>query len=483
MAVSRVPDDKANDKPDNKVMRTISLYKLFLRYLAVFCMTTVLLLGVIVLSVEAGFRSGFVLQANYAERAVGEVRDRIAQSKPFDRTLIPFPCTYILLDKKDGKIVESDMDPEEIERARDRIRALLNNTSQDAMHQYVLIQRDDTVCVVCYDMYVHFASPVLDRWLPKPELLWLLVLLGLFLLNAFVTAVRFGRRLNRELEPIVEAVDRIACRELKPGGSMTGIREFNAVLHSIQDMEKALEQSLKEQWEMEQNRRMQISAVAHDLKIPLTVVRGNVELLLEEDFSGGDRELLEGIRAGAGRIEQYTGLLSDAVRAESAEHMADRLFAVEACVGEIEQQAACLCRLKEIALTVRKAEVPAMFYGDRELIVRAVSNILDNAVEHSPVQGTIEFFVEGCGSRLVFRVTDSGTGFSDNALKYAAQQFYTECRERSGKHYGLGLFIADRAAHQHGGSLQIANRQDGEGAVVTLTVVCVPDDPGGIWQL
>ncbi len=115
---------------------------------------------------------------------------------------------------------------------------------------------------------------------------------------------------------------------------MTGIREFNAVLHSIQDMEKALEQSLKEQWEMEQNRRMQISAVAHDLKIPLTVVRGNVELLLEEDFSGGDRELLEGIRAGAGRIEQYTGLLSDAVRAESAEHMADRLFAVEACVGK-----------------------------------------------------------------------------------------------------------------------------------------------------
>ena len=55
MAVSRVPDDKANDKPDNKVMRTISLYKLFLRYLAVFCMTTVLLLGVIVLSVRLDF--------------------------------------------------------------------------------------------------------------------------------------------------------------------------------------------------------------------------------------------------------------------------------------------------------------------------------------------------------------------------------------------------------------------------------------------
>ena len=73
--------------------------------------------------------------------------------------------------------------------------------------------------------------------------------------------------------------------------------------------------------------------------------------------------------------------------------------------------------------------------------------------------------------KLVFRVTDSGTGFSDSALKYAARQFYTECEERSGKHYGLGLFIAARAAGQHGGSLVTANREDGNGAVVTLTVM------------
>ncbi len=260
--------------------RTVSLYKLFLRYLAVFCLTTILFAGVVILCASAGFQSGFVLQANYAERAVGEARDRIARSEPFDRALIPFPCTYILIDR-DGTVVESDMTSGEIDRALGQIRALLSNAPRDAMHQYALIERADSVCVVCYDMYVHFASPILDQWLPRPELLAMLILLAFFLLDAFVTAVRFGQRLKRELEPIVTAVDRIAGQELDLGVTVTGIGEFNTVLRSIQDMGDALERSLKEQWELEQDRRMQISAVAHDIKIPLTVIRGNAELLLE----------------------------------------------------------------------------------------------------------------------------------------------------------------------------------------------------------
>lgn len=447
--------------------KVISLYRLFLWYLSAFCLTTLLLMAAAVVCAAAAFQSGIVLQASYAERAVREARDRIALSDPFDRALIPFPCTYMLLDS-DGTVVESDMTSKEIERERRRLDASINNTLRDAMHKYVLIQRGEMVCVVCYDMYAHFASPELHKWVPNPELLFLFLFLALFLLNAVVTAVRFGRRLGKELEPIVETAGQIANQELALDGRTTGIREFNTVLHSIQDMGAALEQSLKAQWEAQQSRRVQISAVAHDIKIPLTVVRGNAELLLEEDLSGEDRELLEGISAGAIRIEKYVGLLGDAAWAESAGLSAAGEFAVEACVGEIGQQAASLCRAKEISLTVRKEGMPETFYGDRELIVRAVSNILDNAVEYTPNQGTVELFVGGGKDRLVFRVTDSGKGFSDNSLKYAAQQFYTECAARSGKHYGLGLFIADSAARRHGGALSVANRQDGKGAEVTL---------------
>lgn len=450
--------------------KTISLYRLFLRYLAAFCLATVLLVGVLAVCVSVGFQRGIVLPANHAERAVAEARDRIARSEPFDRALIPFPCTYILMDEN-GTVVESDMTPGEIARARKRLGALVSSTS----HRYALIQREDSVCIVCYDLYAHFASPVLHRWIPNPEVMILVLFLALFLLDASVTAVCFGRRLRRELEPIVRTVEQIAERELDLDldGMTTGILELNTVLSSIQDMGAALEQSLKAQWEAEQNRRVQTSAVAHDIKIPLTIVRGNAELLLEEEIYGGDSEggkLLEGIRDSAGRIEKYIGLLSDAARAECAELTVAGNFSVEACVREIEQQAVSLCRPKEIGLTVRKEGLPETFYGDRELIIRAVSNILDNAAEYTPGQGAVGLFIGGGDGQLVFRVTDSGKGFSDTSLKYAVRQFYTECEARSGKHYGLGLFIADMAAKRHGGTLVAANRPDGNGAVVTLTV-------------
>lgn len=449
--------------------KTISLYQLFLRYLAMFCLTTILLAGVILLCVEAGFQSGFVLPANHAERAVKEVKDRIAQSESFDKSLIPFPCTYILIDLE-GTIVESDMTPREIEQALERIRRQLNHTAWSAIHQYAMIERVDSVCVVCYDIRAHFASPVLHRWFPNPELLIPLIFLVLFLLNALVAAVRFGRRLKRELEPIVETVDRIAGQELNFEKRLTGIRELNAVLDSIEEMGATLEESLKAQWEMEQNRRMQISAVAHDIKIPLTVVKGNAELLLEEDFSGEDRELLQGICTGTGKIEQYLGLLNEAAKAESAGQLRAEYFSAAELLDEIGRQAEAQCRRKAIGLIVEKKTLPDTFYGDRELLVRAVSNILDNAVEHTPEQGAIELSAGGNAGQLVFRVTDSGKGFSDSSLRFAVQQFYTECEERSGKHYGLGLFIADMAAQKHGGRLVLANRQDGSGAVVTLAV-------------
>ncbi len=268
----------------------------------------------------------------------------------------------------------------------------------------------------------------------------------------------------------LRARERIARQELGFEKNMTGIRELNAVLGSIEEMGATLEESLKAQWEMEQNRRMQISAVAHDIKIPLTVVRGNVELLLEEDFSGEDMELLEGISAGTGKIEQYLGLLSDAAKAENTGKLRAECFSVAEWMDEIERQAGAQCRRKAIVLHVEKESLPETFYGDRELLIRAVSNILDNAVEYTPQQGEITFFAGGSAGQIVFRVTDSGKGFSDSSLRFAARQFYTECKERSGKHYGLGLFVADMAARRHGGRLMLANRQDGSGAVVTLAV-------------
>lgn len=446
-------------------VKDTSLYKLFLRYLAEFFLFTIIWFIVLVAIFGVGLWSGFILPANYGEWAIEQMEEKIAQSEEFDETLIPYPCTYVLVDIE-GNILSSNMTEKESGKAQEAVK----NTNLYSKERYLVIERKDSFCIVNYDMYVHFASPVINKWLPYPEVLMVILFFTGFLAIAVIIAVLFGRKLKKELVPIIEATDSIRKQELQLYFKATKIREFNTVLNSIKDMKKALEKSLKRQWSMEQNRKMQISAITHDIKTPLTIIKGNAELLQESKLLPEDKELLQYILISSNKIEKYIELLMETAKAESNDEIKKENFSVNECILEIEMQTKAYCKAQNITLFTKKENLPDSFYGDEELIIRAVSNILDNAVEYTPMQGQIEFTITGSEDKLVFRVADSGNGFSEKNLHCATEQFYTECEERSGKHYGLGLFIAKSVAIRHNGELLIENRQDGSGAVVTLIV-------------
>ena len=124
---------------------------------------------------------------------------------------------------------------------------------------------------------------------------------------------------------------------------------------------------------------------------------------------------------------------------------------------------------EHISLSVTRDLSSDTFYGDEENIKRAVLNILSNAVEHSASFDTISLHISNTESRkLTFTVTDCGSGFSTMGLKNATVEFFTEKAERSGKHYGLGLYIARKVAEEHHGTLTIENKKSGHGAIVSL---------------
>lgn len=448
-----------------KEKKAIGLYWLFLRYLAAFFLFSVVLFFALILLLNIGINSGFILPANYGEQAVKQVEEQIAESEEFDESQIPFPCTYVLLDDN-RNVLSSNMAENKIEKAQEA----LGNSATYSNERYLVIQREDSVCIVSYDFYPHFSSAVLHRLFPNPELLGLILFFTGFLAIAVMIAVSFGRKLRTELVPIMEATDAIKRQNLHFDVNATRIREFNTVLDSIKDMSVALEDSLKQQWSLEQHRKMQISAITHDIKTPLTIIKGNTELLQESEIASEDKELLEYIHTSSDKIEKYLSLLMAAAKAEKEDDFKPKIFSVDACMKELETQAKAHCKAKNITLMTEKEALPEVFFGDRELIIRAVSNILDNAVEYTSKEGSIEFAVSGAGNQLTFSVTDSGKGFSQDSLRFATQEFYTEQKERSGKHYGLGLFIAKSVAQKHNGELLLANKSEGHGAVVTLII-------------
>lgn len=446
-----------------KKQKAIGLYRQFLKYLAFFCISTVLLFLTLYVILIIGINSGFILPANYAEQTVRQISEQIAIMEEFNESIIPFPCKYVLFNEN-STVLSSNMNPKEIAKAQD----VWINSAVYTNEWYMIIHREASTCIISYDMYPHFSSPALHKIIPNPEWCGIILFFVGFFTIAVGIAFAFGRKLKKELEPIMEATEAIKRQDLHFDVTATRIREFNTVLESIQDMSEALRDSLKQQWSLEQHRKMQISAITHDIKTPLTIIKGNTELLQESEISPDDMELLEYIHASSDKIEKYLGLLMAAAKTEKNDELKPEKFSVSACIEELELQAKAQCKAKNIMLITEKEALPELFFGDKELILRAVTNILDNAIEYTPASGEINFIICGNNNQLTFTVADSGKGFTEDSLRFATQEFYTERKERSDKHYGLGLFIAKSVTEKHNGKLLLANREGNCGAVVTL---------------
>lgn len=98
-------------------------------------------------------------------------------------------------------------------------------------------------------------------------------------------------------------------------------------------------------------------------------------------------------------------------------------------------------------------------------------NVLSNAIEHTPRGGNVTFEVWEHKSELSFVITDTGKGFSDEALKHATEQFFMDDDSRNSKsHYGIGLYVAASIARKHNGKIILENSAAISGAKVIIGI-------------
>jgi signal transduction histidine kinase len=234
-------------------------------------------------------------------------------------------------------------------------------------------------------------------------------------------------------------------------------------------MKTELKFSLETQWEIEQRRKMQISALVHDIKTPLTVVRGNAEMLNDTDQTGEQREFTHYILKNTDGMEQYVQMLIELSKAEVGYLLQREKVNTKTFLDELYSQIHALVSIKHLKTEFEEKDLPEIINVDSSLMQRAIMNIVSNAVDYSPDGGLIQFSVSAEKHKFRFTVVDSGKGFSAEDLKKAAMQFYQGDSSRSSKsHYGMGLFIADSIVRQHGGSIDIANFHAKGGGMVTI---------------
>lgn len=414
-----------------------------------------------------------VYPADHAEQQAKEAADRIAGAQEVSRELIPDLCQYVIFDA-DGGVRDGNIEKTGIE---DAWSAVQGKKSDAKGHYYRVIPRGTEYCVLRYMITPQYSSSALRRYLPQPQNWILAAGLCCILLLVVITALCFGHTLRKKLTPLVSTVEKIRNQELEFEILPSDIQEIATVLKAVDDMRAALKTSLESQWELEQRKKEQLLALAHDLKTPLTLIRGNAELLSDTELTKEQGECVDLIESSSRRMQNYVQTLMEVMKDGYAMQMQKTDTA--SFLQETGEQIKRLCVMKKISLQEKFECRNDSFMADRELLMRALINIASNAVEYTPEGGTIFWEAgsvpEGTGDKdvLIFSISDMGKGFSADALKHAVEQFYMEDRSRHSKsHYGIGLFMADLAAKQHGGILLLENSSETGGARVIMKIPC-----------
>jgi len=261
-------------------------------------------------------------------------------------------------------------------------------------------------------------------------------------------------RLTRAAEHVARTQDLSVPIDVKGDDEVARLaRSFNAML-------AALDQSRSRQ-------RQLVADAGHELRTPLTSLRTNIELLARADASpdrtlpAADRaRLLHDLTAQTEELSQLVGELVLLARDQDADHEREDVDLADVVTRAVER-----ARLRAPGLRFDVDLEPAAAHAHPQLLERAVTNLLDNAVKWSPPGGRIAVrLAEG-----EITVADEGPGIADEDLPHVFERFYRARSARGMPGSGLGLAIVRQAAEAHGGTVA-AGRAHGGGTVVRLRV-------------
>lgn len=467
------------------------------RYFAYILLGTFLMAGTVVSLLIVAVDSGMLYPANYASIQSEAVIGSIEAHGTVKADDIPSCYRWGVFDEQ-GRLIEGDLDARSKALAEDVVRngdeGAVAYSSPFSSPAYAVLAAlgNGGVCVLVYDFNPDFVSKTWRDVLPDPQGAMLLVGLVLFVSMVLLVALRASRMLTRKLSPLVDAAQRIGRRELDFAIERGNVREVNDILDAVDDMRRSLKRSLEAQWHAEEVQRTALSSLAHDLKTPLTIVRGNADLLLESPLSDEQRSYASYVRDGACDLHICIDRIIAAARACRRGCDETRVELAHALYGRVVAAARVLARAHDGCLI--EGPFPAVPFEAQTMVrddtIQAIMNLVDNAFFYGGVSKRVRVSCrfeepsmcgghatncsdiasfEASGFCFAIVVDDEGPGFSPDMLTHGAEMFYRGdgARPMDG-HHGLGLFIAQERIGAIGGNLVLENTDHGARARIVL---------------
>ncbi len=398
-----------------------------------------------------GTTFGIVTYANYSEQSVKHIEPIIASAPDLSKVQLPVGCKYLLLDKN-YQLVKSNLNKKDLSIALDY--AVTGKMDGLGNKQYLFVTRENEFVILQYYIGSKFTDEWLNKLLPSPEiLLYILMGLNCIAVCIFLTT-RFSKSLRLQLVPLFNATKEVSRQNLDFEVGHSKIKEFEDVLLSFSNMKDSLKNSLKQQWQTEQMQKEQIASLTHDLKTPLTIIQGNIDLLCETNLDDEQKMYSRYIIDGSKQMQEYIKILIEISRASTGYLLCKKTYDIEVFLGELQEHIKAICYVKKKQLVFESVGLPDQITIDKTLLERAVLNVVNNALDYSTQKVIVKIRFQKKNDTLEIIVIDDGKGFSKDALYHAKEQFYMEDKGRSSKmHFGMGLYIANCIAKCHGGKI------------------------------
>lgn len=457
--------------------KEMSIIRLFLHFIVLFCVGTAAAAGLSFLLLVMFETAGGIYPANYAELYLREKQEEIYTAERVEETLLPPGSDYGVY-ASDGTWLYGNFKAEERDKAWKAGERSDTFAGEGYFYRFIVRENQER-CIVRYRLEMRYRSEVLNRILPKPEGVLLIAFLLLFFGQTSWLVCHFSGKLKQGLSGLKQITDQIAENNLEFTTVSSDLKEVNEVVASLAHLREALQESLEKQWDMEHEKTLRLRALSHDIKTPLTIIRGNTELMAEEGISPEQKKWNQTILENIVQIESYLAAMRNVLKEEN-ETEESICISAECLEQLLFEQAGQMAEAKHLPIEMVRMESVScesvQFRIRKVQVMRAWENLVSNALEYTdPMRGIrVEASLSAGEANntvgLRVRVIDYGKGFSQKDLLYGTQEFYRGDESRHDRtHQGLGLTIAKRFIEAQGGKLELDNSDcQLEGGMATL---------------
>jgi two-component system, OmpR family, sensor kinase len=411
---------------------------------------------------------------NHAERiaqAVGHPSETEEPSQP--GVLILAPQFVSVLDR-DGKVTDQILDPEGHEVPI--IQPALEHAANDWNPQYneASLSANEHVRIITWPardedgetFFVVVGQSLRDVQRAQKQLLLLLAIANpVALLLAGLGGLWLANQALKPVDRLTRAAERIGRGNLSERVEEPHSGdEIGRLAATFNQMIGRLEQAF------DRERRFTADA-SHELKTPLAVLRGDIEVALRRERSPEEYQRV--LKSSLEEIEQLTKLTDDLLtlaRSDADRSVLDlEQVRMDLLLADARAYMSALADSARVGLIYDAPDSPVIIEGDQKRLKQLLVNLLDNAIKYTPAGGSTRLSLTVEDSFAVIQVSDTGRGIPATVFPHIFERFYrqTDPRDTRVTGFGLGLAISKWIADAHGGSIEVESKE-GEGSRFTV---------------